>query len=688
MNFFIADTFTASLDRLTGEEQKAAKTTAFDLQLRPENPGFSFHRLDRAKDKRFWSVRVSRDIRIIVHRTEASLMLCYVDHHDAAYAWAERRQLETHPGTGAAQMVEIRERTEEIVVSTRKAAKKASLFAAWTDAELLAFGVPQEWLADVRTADEDALLELVDHLPQEAAETLLELATGGQPPVSWFSMPGIDPMQHPDAQRRFRLLTDADELRAALDYPWEKWTLFLHPAQRQAVERDYNGPVRISGSAGTGKTVVALHRVNQLLRQKEDALVLLTTFSEPLANALKEKLFRLLREDKNPRFAERVTIAALDALALRLYRARLGETPKLLSEEVLRNAMREAAKSVPGHAFQLPFLLAEWRDLVEAWQLDGWEAYRDVKRLGRKTRLSEAQRQTVWRIFEQVALRLDALGVVSMARVFARLSAHYAALNEASLYDYIVVDEAQDLSIPQLRFLAALGHQRADALFFTGDIGQRIFQPAFSWKALGIDIRGRSRTLAVNYRTSHQIRRLADRLLDAEISDADGNVERRLGTVSVFNGVDPVMRLEKTPEAEIAAATKWLRERVASGVKPREIGVFVRSEQQIERAVAALKTAGIPCAVLDKRILFKDDAASVSTMHLAKGLEFRVVAVLACDEDVLPSSERIARAGDESDINEALETERRLFYVACTRARDALFISSGGKHSEFLDDLR
>jgi superfamily I DNA/RNA helicase/mRNA-degrading endonuclease RelE of RelBE toxin-antitoxin system len=683
MPFLIADTFTASLARLTGDEQKAVKTTAFDLQLNPINPGFSFHKIDRARDKHFWSVRVSRDLRLIVHRADESLLLCYVDHHDKAYEWAEKRRLETHPNTGAAQMVEIRERVEEIRVPAAASFARRGLFDAWKDAELLAFGVPREWLADVRAADEDRLLELAGHLPQEAAETLLELATGGEPPVPEVSC--ADPFLHPDAQRRFRMLTDADELRAALDYPWEKWILFLHPAQRQAVERDYNGPVRISGSAGTGKTIVALHRVNQLLRRKEDALVLLSTFSKPLANALKNKLYCLLRDD-SPRLADRVTISSLDAVALRLYQYRFKRTPILLDEETLCEAMQEAVSSIPEHKFQLSFLLSEWRELVDAWQLDHWEAYRDVKRLGRKTRLSETQRQTAWRIFERVKARFETLGVVSMAGILTSL-ARYFTTQDKMPYDYIVIDEAQDLSVAQMRFLVALGRHRSDALFFTGDIGQRIFQPAFSWKALGVDIRGRARTLTVNYRTSHQIRALADRLLNPEISDADGNIERRLNTVSVFNGIEPLIRLEKTPEAEITAAADWLKARIAAGIRPREIGVFVRSEQEIERAVRALAAAGIPHVTLDERILLQDDAASVGAMHLAKGLEFRNVAIMACDEDVLPLSERLASAADESDLHEIQETERHLFYVACTRARDALFVSSAGRHSEFLDDL-
>lgn len=185
LEFRIADTFTSSLAKLTGDEQKAVKNSAFDLQVNPENPGHNFHKLDRAQDKNFWSVRVNRDIRIIVHRSKSSLLLCYVDHHDDAYKWAEKRKLQTHPRTGAAQLVEIREQVEEIrvpyYVNVEAAPPpKPLLFDKIGDDELLGYGVPSEWLADVKGADEDSILELADHLPAEAAEALIEIAVGGR----------------------------------------------------------------------------------------------------------------------------------------------------------------------------------------------------------------------------------------------------------------------------------------------------------------------------------------------------------------------------------------------------------------------------------------------------------------------------------------------------------------------------
>ena len=274
MEFRIADTFTASLDRLTADEQRAAKTTAFDLQMNPANPGIQMHRIDHSKDRNFWSARINRDLRLVVHRTDASLMLCYADHHDAAYQWVERRFIERHPRTGAAQIVELRETVREIeipqyVLAEEPAAStsKPRLFDHVTDDALLGYGVPEEWLGDARAATEDTLFALADHLPAEAAEALLQLATGGTPTPPVQVPKDSDPFEHPDAQRRFRLMEDADELERALDYPWEQWTIFLHPAQRATVEREYNGPARVTGSAGTGKTVVALHRAVHLARE-------------------------------------------------------------------------------------------------------------------------------------------------------------------------------------------------------------------------------------------------------------------------------------------------------------------------------------------------------------------------------------------------------------------------------------
>ena len=688
MQFRIADTFTSSLARLSNEQQKAAKTTAFDLQLNPAQPGHSLHRVTAAKDPNFWSVRVNLDFRIIVHRTGDGMTLCYVGHHEDAYKWAERRKLEPHPTTGAAQLVELREVVHEIAIPVYVEAEqtgpaKPPLFTLLTDDQLLGYGVPLEWLEDVRAANEDSVLDLADHLPTEAAEALLELAVGKTPQPPLPAPTGADPFAHPDALRRFRVMRNIDELKEALEYPWEKWTVFLHPDQLGMVERNYNGPARVSGSAGTGKTVVALHRAAYLANSRPNARVLLTTFSDALANLLRTKL-QLLVHQEVPSDG-RIAVDSLDAVGFTLYEATFGP-PQLAPQETIV-ALVEDAAGEEGTNFSRAFLLTEWERVVDAWQLDTWDQYRDVARIGRYRRLSETQRKALWPVFQRVKSDLREQGLVTKAEMFGRLTQEVERL-EHTPFGHVVVDEAQDVSVAQLRFLAALAGSKANGLFFAGDLGQRIFQQPFSWKELGVDVRGRSQTLRINYCTSHQIRTRADRLLDPSISDVDGNLEERKGTVSVFNGPQPAIQVAEDEEAESTAVSDWLTARISEGLQPGEISVFVRSIDQISRAVAAVTQSRLPYSILDDDMDAGEGCLTVGTMHLAKGLEFRAVAVMACDSEVIPLQSRVESIADEADLEEVYNTERNLLYVACTRARDHLLVTGVEPASEFLDDLR
>lgn len=689
MGFRIAETFTDSLARLTGDEQASAKTTAFDLQMNPANPGMQFHKLDRAKDKNFWSIRVSRDIRIIVHRTDQSLLLCYVGHHDAAYRWAERRKIERHPTTGAMQVVEIRERVVEIEVpkyveAEQPAPPKPLLFAEVSEERFLAYGVPPEWLEDVKAANEDTLFDLADHLPSEAAEALLNLATGTIPPLPIAAGVGEDPFTHPDAERRFRVMTNVEELRQALEYPWERWMVFLHPAQRETVEKSYSGPARVAGSAGTGKTVVALHRTAHLARTHTGARVLLTTFSIPLARSLRHKIECLVGNEASVR--DRIAVRAIDEVGIEAYDSAFG-APKVPTSAMLKTLLKSASEAVPGHSHSLAFLESEWTEVADAWQLDTWEAYRDVPRLGRKTRLGEKQRRVLWSIFKSVRAELRARGLVTMPAIFS-LATERILEGVAPPADIVVVDEAQDISVPQLRFLAAVAGTKENGLFFAGDLGQRIFQTPFSWASLGVDVRGRSQTLRINYRTSHQIRRQADRLLAPELADVDGNVESRTATVSVFNGPEPVIEMAESQEREAEIIASWLMARLGESINPHEIAVFVRSDAELPRARDAVNKAGLKSVVFDANTDVSPGTVALCTMHRAKGLEFRAVVVAACDDEIVPLQSRIEAVSDDADLKEVYNTERHLLYVACTRARDQLLITGVRPASEFLEDLR
>ncbi len=644
------------------------------------------------------------EIREIVREADAPR---YVQPHRAAPAGAVEAGPAGRPSeSGAAERETRHETTPEAAPEAAPGEHPAGavIFADKTDDELLGYGVPQDWLEDAKSATEDTLLELADHLPAEAAEALLDLATGGTPQVPSPLPPAADAFSHPDAERRFRVMADREELERALEAPWEKWAVFLHPAQRDLVSREYGGPARVAGSAGTGKTIVALHRAVHLAESEADARVLLATFSEPLAQALRRRLRILI--GNRPRLGERIEVHSMAGLARRLYRLNVG-TLKPASEEHQRELLRRAAAEVPDHRFSNRFLWAEWSSVVDAWQLRNWDEYREVPRLGRRTRLAEAHRKVLWDIFARVRDELERQDLLTTAAMFGRLEAHFSQASK-SPFDHCVIDEAQDISVAELRFLAALSEDRPNSLFFSGDLGQRIFRAPFSWRRLGVDVRGRSRTLRVNYRTSHQIRRQADNLLPARIADVDGIEEDRRGTVSVFNGPEPEIRVFGSEAEEAAAVGDWLRglsragdETVETGQGREVIGLFVRSSGEIERALRAVEAAGLEAVQLDAgesavasgksaEASQVDSAAvgvAVGTMHRAKGLEFSAVCAMACDDEVLPQQARIENVADEADLEDVYNTERHLLYVACTRARDRLLVTGVDPASEFLDDL-
>jgi hypothetical protein len=683
MNFLIAETFTASFNRLSGVDQKAVKASVFDLQMDRTGNGLQLHRIDKSKDPNFWSARVNRDIRLIVHRTDRSLLVAYVDHHDPAYAWAERRRIEAHPRTGAIQIVEVRERVEDVAPHAQtefafpasepqgEAGSPArALFSTLDDETLLSIGVPADWLADVRAADEDGFFAVCAHLPAEAAEALLEFATTGRLVVPAPAL--ADPFSHPDALRRIRPIADQDELEQALAFPWEKWGVFLHPSQRALVERSFQGPARVAGSAGTGKTIVAIHRAVRLARDNPIARILLASFSQPLADAMAKKTLVLAPETGG--IVSRITTASFRGIAEQMYQLEHGVRPRVASEMILRERLRTAAAATGLKGFSERFLLSEWTNVVDAWALSSLEQYSVVERMGRKSRLGPNQRARLWPVFAAVREALATERYTTWADVFTGLATALES-RHTKPFDHVIVDEAQDLAPAELRFFAALAPVGPDSLFLSGDIGQRIFQHPYSWASLGVDVRGRSHTLKVCYRTSQQIRRAADRLLPAVLRDTDGLEDERRGVVSVFAGPPPEIRTLADVAAEAITVRQTVAAWLADGIGPHEIGIFVRTPELVERARAAID--GLPGG----------DETVTAQMSLAKGLEFRAVIVMACDEGVLPLDERVADAADEAELDEIYETERRLLYVACTRAREHLVLTGIAPTSEYLTDF-
>jgi superfamily I DNA/RNA helicase len=613
---------------------------------------------------------------------------------------AERRRIEAHPRTGVVQIVEVRERVEEIAAapaqgafnfgfplhgSVAPAAPAACLFDRLSRDDFLSVGVPEDWIADLNVADEDGFLALAGHLPAEASEALLQYVSTGMLKKPAPVPAAADPFAHPDTLRRFRVFDNVAELEAALDYPWEKWAVFLHPSQREIVEKTFSGPARVVGSAGTGKTVVALHRAMHHLRRSPDGRVLLTTFSDPLAHALRTKLKILAGAEDY--LLDRVAIASFRGIAEELHQLVFAHKAHLASRDFIRNVVAKARDAAGIDKISQQFVMSEWANVVDAWQVTDLAGYAEVPRMGRRTRLGARQREELWPVFAAVRKAIEDHRLMTPASLFATLTARYAARTDKP-FNHIVVDEAQDLGVAELRFLAAIAPRSLDALFFAGDLGQRIFQPPFSWKGIGIDVRGRTFTLRVNYRTSHQIRVAADRLLPKSVRDVDGLEDDRSTTVSVFNGPPPEVLIAASREEEEEKVAAFIRAVLNEGVEPAAIGVFVRSRDELPRARAAAARASVEATELTGRTLSEPGRIMLGIMHFAKGLEFRAVAVMACDEGVIPAQSRIADVSDEMELDEVYATERQLLYVAATRARDRLLISGASPGSEFLADMR
>lgn len=657
MTHRIADTFYDALAKLSPQEQKAVKQSAFDFQMDPSLPGFSMHRVDRARDPNFWTARVNRDIRMVIHKRDSDTLLAWVGHHDDAYRWAQTRRIESHPRTGVVQIVEARETVEDVVVQriVEESVRLPRLFADETDDTLLSWGVPEDWLDTVRDATEDTVIDIAMRLPSEAADAILSAATGERPQPAPVVVEGEDPWAHPDALRRFRVVENVEELKAALNAPWEKWTVFLHPAQREFVERDFNGPARVIGSAGTGKTIVALHRAVRLAADP-DANVLLTTFNGRLADLLRAKLPLIAKRE----VLERIVVEDIGAVIHRLHAERFGPV-EIVDEASLRRFLAEAA-SEAGLSVDPDFLFDEWTLIVDAWNVADADAYRDLPRLGRKQRMAASRRDALWAVFARVRARLAREGLTTEAAC-----AHALQEGDSMPFTHVIVDEAQDISVPELMLLGAIYGHRPNGLFFAGDIGQRIFRAPFPWSAAGVDVRGRSRSLKVNYRTSHQIRKRSDTLLPETLVEADGAEEDRLGVTSVFDGPVPKIRVFDDAQTEQAELESWVKDLLQTGVDRDEIALLVRSEAQL----AGLDTMNV----------------RVMTMHDAKGAEFRAVAVPRLSHDVIPDETRLLAARDEAHLDEIMTTERHLLYVAATRARDFLWMSGVAPVSEFLSDL-
>lgn len=674
----LADTFLDSLSALEKDERLRVLDFIDELRRSAKSTGLSLERLNNTRSKNLWSGRISQELRAILYQDGDSWAILHAGHHDPAYRWAERRDIGRNRVTGAFQIVETIEtvRTVEREIVVEPSARP--LFATHDDAYLLSLGVPETWLPTLRKVSSgDQLFDLAPHLPPDVHDRLLRLADGElvTPPAPVAERPlaeGVD-------SRRFFVLEDDALLRAALDAPLDRWIAFLHPTQRRLVTATFTGPAKVSGSAGTGKTVVALHRARHLARQGKH--VLLTSFVRTLCGNLERNLRQLCSDDER----RNITVGTVHAQALALARHRLPALQPARDEDI-DGLLRELA---PLHAPSLDcdFVAAEWRNVIVPQGIATWPEYRAAQRTGRGKAITVRDRKTLWTTFEALRERLLARNQLDWAAICHHATDALATGSVKSPFDAVLVDEVQDLSVPELRLIKALAGANLGELVLFGDTGQRIYAGGFSLGALGIDVRGRSTILRINYRTTEQIRRAADRVLGDTSDDMDDGSESRKGTRSILRGPTPSLQGYMGPDEEAGAAVAHLRAWVASGLRAETIAVFARTNREVKSLQRALTDAGLPVHLLADEDDGQPPAIALGTMHRAKGLEFKAVLVASCSENLVPFHLLLAKTTDPLDREHALDNERRLLYVAMTRARDELRITWNRKSSPFLAPL-
>lgn len=666
--------------------------------------GANFEKFDQAVDENIYSVRVDLKYRLIIHLEGDAYTFLHIDKHDPAYDWLKHRRVGRHPITHEFQLWttpntpldrkpvpvwqrQLSPQSQDLAVAPIRTSEPP--FVNVANELLLTYGVPSEWTDTVRSIPsiDDIDRVISDHLPAEVTDRLVAHALGE--PVTIVS-PETETERFGSSQ--IIPITDVVELEEVLNHPLDLWIAFLHPDQRRLANMSASGPVKVTGSAGTGKTTLALHRACFLALAGKRVLV--TTYTRSLASNLERQLNRLCPEVMAQR---RIIVQTVFRAASRVLSAAGEPDFRTISETDLR----EKLPTVTGD-FSRAWLVNEWRHVIDAMNIKSLDAYLVVDRSGRGSPLTEVQRREVWALIEPFlnecasSRRWSWSDVAFHARKLVEQKNRSAVLARAFVgggVDAVVVDEMQDLGPSELSFIRALAGDDGDALFLTGDAGQRIYGRRFTLRSCGINVVGRSSILRVNYRTTGEIRRFADTITNFQCDDMDAGLERRVGIRSVMSGPLPVTFQASTRQGEIdnllGVVSSWLTEShiTENGTLPKlsyhqsDIAIFARTNELASTIRQALRDRGIDAddLNLDADQVAGNGSVTVSTLHKAKGLEFKAVAVVATD--LIPLIEQDT---DPEELPFKNNQERDLLYVGTTRARDALMVSWTGDPSPFL----
>ncbi|MFC8850656.1 MULTISPECIES: UvrD-helicase domain-containing protein [unclassified Micromonospora] len=658
--------------------------------------GLHLEKLTGARDPNIRTIRIDKFYRgVVLALGEEKYALLDVLPHDDAISFAVSRRFTVNQVLGVLEMRD-QDGIEEFARAKPVNPPSIGLFDHVTPADFVRLGIDVDLVPLLRVMATDKQLEsLARRLPETQLDILLGLASGMTVEEVWAEqadriVSGVDTDDLLTAARRtperIAFVSGPVELAAILAHPFDVWRTFLHPTQRDIAYREtYSGPALVTGSAGTGKTVTGLHRAVFLAeRLPEGEKVLLTTFTRALADALTRQLHRLTTD---PALRARIDVISVDRLAYDIV-SRAGRRVSVAESEILDQLWQVTAKSGPTFVnragqvttFSPAFLRHEWEQVVLAQGLTTLEAYRDAPRKGRGAGLRAAQRAQVWAAIDAFVRELTKRRL----RTHTQLADDAAAILRGSpaRYRHVVVDEGQDLHPAQWRLLRELVAPGPNDMFLLADPYQRIYDSHVSLAQLGIEVRGRTRRLAINYRTTHEILELSTRVLNGDAAvGLDGRDDTLRGYRSITRGGAPEIAVADSRDGEWEALIERVGTWLEQGVEPHAIGVAVRTGQLVKAISRVLGEAHIDVADDKKGIV----GVHVATMHRMKGLEFQCLAVVGLDAGVLPAPNALTSAAEDPHAHrQDLQRERCLLFVALTRARDVLYLSHSGTPSPLL----
>ncbi|SCL13530.1 UvrD-helicase domain-containing protein [Micromonospora inyonensis] len=657
--------------------------------------GLHLEKLTGARDPNVRTIRIDRFYRgVVLALGDERYALLNVLPHDDAIDFALSRRFTVNQTLG---VLEMRDQAGiEEFARTEPVSTHGGLFDHVSAADFVRLGIDEDLVPLLRVITTDQQLKsLAGRLPETQLGTLNDLATGMTVAEVWAELAdrvvsGVDTDDLLTAARRtperIAFVSGPVELAAILAHPFDVWRTFLHPTQRDVAYREtYSGPALVTGSAGTGKTVTGLHRAVFLAERLPDGeKVLLTTFTRALANALTRQLYRLTAD---PAVRARIDVISVDKLAHDIVTRHSGKV-SVAEREILDHLWETAAKAGPTYVnragqvtgVSAAFLRREWEQVVLAQQLTTLDEYLGTTRKGRGAALRATQRAQVWTAVDSVAREL----AKRRLRTHTQLADDAAAIlrRSSARYRHVVVDEGQDLHPAQWRLLRALVPPGPNDMFLLADPHQRIYDSHVSLTQLGIEVRGRTRRLTVNYRTTHEILNLSVRVLSGDAATGlDGQEDTLRGYRSITRGGAPDLVAHPSRDDEHEALVERVGTWLDQGVEEHAIGVAARTGQLVRTISRILGEAHIPVAD-DKRGV---DGVRVATMHQMKGLEFQCLAVVGLDAGILPAPNALTSAAEDPHAHrQDLQRERCLLFVALTRARDVLYLSHAGTPSPLL----